>query len=122
MTAKKSRPGSRTNPTRVKEVPPAYFRTEARRVAAVCGVSIRTASRWLSGKTRIPYTAKVILTGDLEPFGGEGWRGWRAENGVLIAPSGLVITKADLEEARRMGLGREPPTLMTIPPAESADG
>jgi Phage protein len=122
MSAQKRRPKARVNQTRINEVQAAYFRMEAQRVASTCGVSLRTASRWLSGKARIPYTAQVILSGDLEPFGGEEWRGWRAENGVLIAPNGLIITKADLEAARRLGLGSEPPTLPPLSSADNAEG
>lgn len=72
----------------------------------------------MSGETRIPYCAKALLTGDLEPL---GWKGWRVENDALIAPNGTVITKADLEAARRMGFGREPPTLTISPHADGSD-
>jgi hypothetical protein len=67
-------------------------------VAALCHVSITTAKRWLSGKTRIPHYARLLLTGDLGAISA-GWKGWRVENDAIISPKGWVISRSDLEAA-----------------------
>jgi hypothetical protein len=67
-------------------------------VAAICHVSIATAKRWLSGKTRIPHYARLLLTGDLGAINPD-WKGWRLEKHTIISPKGWVISRSDVESA-----------------------
>lgn len=67
-------------------------------VAAICQVSLTTAKGWLSGKTRIPRHAVVLLTGDLGAMD-PGWQGWRVEKDRIVSPKGWMISRSDLESA-----------------------
>ena len=69
-------------------------------IAERCGVSVATALRWKLGQSPIPYTAAVVLSGDLGAISPE-WRGWRVLNGALITPDGERISEADLIAAIR---------------------
>lgn len=68
---------------------------ELERLLELAGVSPRTLRNWQSGRTTPPAAAQVlariIQEGELEPLGGEAWRGFRLHRGELITPEGYRL-------------------------------
>jgi len=72
----------------------------AETIAERCGVDVATAKRWKSGKSRIPYAAGVVLSGDLGGIS-SAWHGWRLQGDQLISPDDERISLADPVTAMR---------------------
>ena len=64
-------------------------------IAQLCRVNVATARRWKRGASRMPETAKMILTADLGNLD-PAFRGWRVLGGKLISPEGWEATPADV--------------------------
>src|SRR5689334_1675507 len=64
-------------------------------IARVCHVDLATARRWKRGATCPPYTAIVLITGDLSGFGPQ-WKGWKMKGGRIISPEGWAATPGDV--------------------------
>ncbi len=67
-------------------------------IAHRCGVTLATARRWKLGRSRIPYTAAVALSGHMGAMSPE-WQGWRIQDDALITPDGDRISQAALVTA-----------------------
>ena len=101
---------------------------QAEEIARICKVNVKTARRWKAGESRIPETAKMILSADLSCFD-PAFRGWRLREGHLISPEGWQVTAGDVlsipllraqvsayqAEQRRVNAMEEQPLLDEIP-------
>jgi hypothetical protein len=74
---------------------PELYGLSASYIARVCHVDLATARRWRRGATCLPYTARVLLTGDLSGFGPQ-WRGWKMKGGCIVSPEGWAATPGDV--------------------------
>lgn len=63
-------------------------------IAELCKVHVATARRWKSGACKIPYTAAILVSGDLGAFSAH-WQGWRIEGDAIISPDGWQIRRDD---------------------------
>lgn len=63
-------------------------------IARICRVDLSTARRWKRGAICPPYSATVLLDGDLGAFG-EYWRGWRVVGEVIRSPDGWCVRRDD---------------------------
>lgn len=61
-----------------------------KQIARVCKVTARTAARWKSGQTVMPYAARVLVAQDLGAFD-PMWRNWTLRDGQLISPEGWTF-------------------------------
>jgi hypothetical protein len=64
-------------------------------IAKRCGVHIRTAMRWKTGRTRMPRTAIMVMTEDLGTFDA-AWQGWKLRDRKLISPEGWEAGPGDV--------------------------
>lgn len=60
-------------------------------IAAICKVSVKTATRWKRGQAVPPATALMILSADIGHLAAD-WRGWTVRGNELISPEGWAIT------------------------------
>jgi hypothetical protein len=70
---------------------PELYGIPIKEIARICRVSIKTATRWKSGKTCPPVSARLLLAGDMGCLD-SGWDGWRVRNSILYSPEGWPIT------------------------------
>ncbi len=75
--------------------PPELYGLSTSYIARICHVDLATARRWKRGATCLPYTAWVLITGDLSGFGPQ-WRGWKMKSGHIVSPEGWAATPGDV--------------------------
>lgn len=74
---------------------PDLYGLSASYIARICRVDLATARRWKRGATCPPYTALVLIKGDLSGFGPQ-WRGWTMRAGRIVSPEGWAATPGDV--------------------------
>lgn len=79
----------------MRERPPEIYGINISEIARICGVCIKTATRWKDGKTCPPKSALLLLAGDLGCFD-SAWAGWVVRRGALISPEGWEIKLNDV--------------------------
>lgn len=67
----------------------------AAEIARRCGVSLKTATRWKTGATRMPKAAAMVLTEDLGDLDA-AWKGWKLRNGKLVSREGWEASPGDV--------------------------
>lgn len=73
---------------------PAAYGIRSEVIAELCKVDVATARRWKSGASTMPYTAAVLVSGDLGAFSAH-WQGWRIQGDAIISPDGWQIRRDD---------------------------
>lgn len=83
-----------------------YLLTEAphpvgeARALSVLGVDRSTLSRWLSGRSKVPHAAALVLrqlAEGIPPGGTDAWRGFSWDGDALVTPGGDRLTARQLE-------------------------
>lgn len=74
--------------------PDALYGLSIKHIAQVCRVSEKTAGRWKSGTTCPPYSALVLLVGDLGAFS-TYWRGWTVRGEQIVSPEQWTVSRND---------------------------
>ena len=78
----------------VRHGDPAAYGIRAELIADLCKVDVATARRWKSGACKMPYTAAVLVSGDLGAFS-PLWQGWRIQGDAIVSPDGWQIRRDD---------------------------
>lgn len=87
----KPRPKLQTGPVRN-----ACFGLHTEVIATACDVDLATARRWKSGKSRLPYTAAVVLEANIGGLrNAKHWDGWKVNGEHIVSPDGWTISRND---------------------------
>lgn len=74
---------------------PLYFTPE--QLSEICGVTVRTAYRWKSGRDRIPRLAlRLLALHTQRRVLGKEWDGWLINGNTLVDPEGQSTTQGQL--------------------------
>lgn len=79
----------------MRAIPPELFRWSFNEIAQMCGVSLKTASRWKSGQAVPPRSAIMLLSRDLGIFD-PAWKGWVIKGNELVSPENWIATVGDV--------------------------
>lgn len=75
--------------------PPEIYANTISQLMALCGVSLKTATRWKLGQTGPPESALRILRRDLGLFD-PAWSGWTIWGDHIHSPEGWYASRAEV--------------------------